>query len=159
MKERIKFIKELAKSINSSQLDGIEYENENENFKISLKKKRKEKTVVVSQANQVASVSTQQESLNLENQGTPQVKVEVAEEISGTKVMSPMVGTYYSKPSPTSDVFVKEGEKVSEGQTLCIVEAMKLMNEVKAPISGTMKKLFIADGTPIKKGQLLMIIE
>ena len=80
-------------------------------------------------------------------------------EISGTKVMSPMVGTYYSKPSPTSDVFVKEGEKVSEGQTLCIVEAMKLMNEVKAPISGTMKKLFIADGTPIKKGQLLMIIE
>ena len=91
MKERIKFIKELAKSINSSQLDGIEYENENENFKISLKKKRKEKTVVVSQANQVASVSTQQESLNLENKGTPQVKVEVAEEISGTKVMSPMV--------------------------------------------------------------------
>ena len=54
---------------------------------------------------------------------------------------------------------MKEGEKVREGQTLCIVEGMKLMNEVKAPISGTMKKLFIADGTPIKKGQLLMIIE
>ena len=109
MKEKIKFIKELAKSINSNQLDGIEYENENEKFKISLKKKRKEKTVVVGQANQVAPISTQQEHLNLESKGISQVKVEVAEEISGTKVMSPMVGTYYSKPSPTSDAFVKEG--------------------------------------------------
>ena len=159
MKEKIKFIKELAKSINSNQLDGIEYENENENFKISLKKKRKEKTVVVGQANQVAPISTQQEHLNLESKGISQVKVEVAEEISGTKVMSPMVGNYYSKPSQTSDAFVKEGDKVTEGQTLCIVEAMKLMNEVKAPISGTIKKLFVIDGTPIKKGQLLIVIE
>ena len=70
-----------------------------------------------------------------------------------------MVGTYYSKPSPTSDAFIKEGDKVTEGQTLCIVEAMKLMNEVKSPISGKIKKIFIKDGEAIKKGQVLVIIE
>lgn len=157
MKDKIKFIKELAKSINDDKLDGLEYENESEKFKISLKKKRKEKKVVVSQANQV--INQQEDSIKINSNVKPSIKEDVVEEISGTKVLSPMVGTYYSKPSPTSEVFIKEGDKVVEGQTLCIVEAMKLMNEVKSPISGIIKKIFVADATPIKKGQLLVIIE
>ena len=80
------------------------------------------------------------------------------EEISGTKITSPMVGTYYSAPSPTSDPFIKEGDIVSEGQTLCIVEAMKLMNEVKSSVSGKVKKILVKDGEAIKKGQELIII-
>ena len=157
MKDKIKFIKELAKSINDDKLDGLEYENESEKFKISLKKKRKEKKVVVSQANQV--INQQEDSIKINSNVKPSIKEDVVEEISGTKVLSPMVGTYYSKPSPTSEVFIKEGDKVVEGQTLCIVEAMKLMNEVKSPISGIIKKIFVTDATPIKKGQLLVIIE
>lgn len=157
MKDKIKFIKELAKSINDDKLDGLEYENESEKFKISLKKKRKEKKVVVSQANQV--INQQEDSIKINSSVKPSIKEDVVEEISGTKVLSPMVGTYYSKPSPTSEVFIKEGDKVVEGQTLCIVEAMKLMNEVKSPISGIIKKIFVADATSIKKGQLLVIIE
>ena len=70
-----------------------------------------------------------------------------------------MVGTFYSAPSPNTPPFVKEGAKVEKGQTLCIVEAMKLMNEVKSTVSGTVKKILAKDGDAIKKGQTLIIIE
>ena len=70
-----------------------------------------------------------------------------------------MVGTFYASPSPTAGPFVKEGDSVTEGQTLCIVEAMKLMNEVKSTVSGKVKKIFVKDNESIKKGQTLMIIE
>ena len=70
-----------------------------------------------------------------------------------------MVGTFYEAPSPSSPPYVKEGDKVSEGDTLCIVEAMKLMNEIKASASVTIKKIYAKDGMTIKKGDVLMIIE
>ena len=70
-----------------------------------------------------------------------------------------MVGTFYTSPSPTAAPFVKEGDSVKEGQTLCIVEAMKLMNEVKSTVSGKVKKILVKDKDGIKKGQTLMIIE
>ena len=70
-----------------------------------------------------------------------------------------MVGTFYIAPSPTSAPFIKEGDNVTEGQTLCIVEAMKLMNEVKSSVSGKVKKIMAKDGDAIKKGQVLVIIE
>ena len=85
--------------------------------------------------------------------------VATPEEISGTKITSPMVGTFYASPSPTAGPFVKEGDSVTEGQTLCIVEAMKLMNEVKSTVSGKVKKILVKDKDGIKKGQTLMIIE
>ena len=70
-----------------------------------------------------------------------------------------MVGTFYASPSPTASPFVKEGDSVTEGQTLCIVEAMKLMNEVKSTVAGKVKKILVKDKDSIKKGQTLMIIE
>ena len=76
MKDKIKFIKELAKSINSDKLDGIEYENESENFKISLKKKKKEKKVVVSQANQIMDQQEDSTKINSSNI-TPSIKEEI----------------------------------------------------------------------------------
>ena len=69
-----------------------------------------------------------------------------------------MVGTFYIAPSPTSPPFIKEGDTVAEGQTLCIVEAMKLMNEVKSSVAGKVKKILVKDGDPIKKGQELVVI-
>lgn len=74
-------------------------------------------------------------------------------------VTSPMVGTAYLCPEPGADFFVKVGDKVSEGQTLLIVEAMKTMNQIPAPKSGTVKRVLIEDGAPVEFGAPLMIVE
>ena len=74
-------------------------------------------------------------------------------------VTSPMVGTVYLAPEPGADDFVKVGDKVSEGQTLLIVEAMKTMNQIPAPKGGTVKRVLVEDGGPVEFGAPLMIIE
>ena len=72
---------------------------------------------------------------------------------------SPMVGTFYRAASPTSDPFVEVGQTVKEGQTLCIIEAMKLMNEIEAEKSGVIKEILVDNGTPVEYGEPLFIIE
>jgi acetyl-CoA carboxylase biotin carboxyl carrier protein len=73
-------------------------------------------------------------------------------------VRSPIVGTYYESPSPGSPPFVKPGDAVEEGQVLCIVEAMKLMNEIEADVSGEIVKCLVKNGQPIEYGQELFAI-
>ena len=72
---------------------------------------------------------------------------------------SPMVGTFYRAASPTSDPFVEVGQTVKEGQTLCIIEAMKLMNEIEAEKSGVVKAILVENGTPVEYGEPLFVIE
>ena len=74
-------------------------------------------------------------------------------------VTSPMVGTAYLSPEPGAATFVKVGDKVSEGQTLLIVEAMKTMNQIPSPTSGTVKRILVEDGAPVEFGAPLMVIE
>ena len=157
MRDKIKFIKELAESMNANKIDTVKYE-END-FEIQITKKEKERKVFSYGGVPVAVTAEQPTAVNgaAESEASVQETVQ-AEEISGTKITSPMVGTYYSAPSPTSDPFIKEGDTVSEGQTLCIVEAMKLMNAVKSSVSGKVKKILVKDGEAIKKGQELIII-
>lgn len=75
------------------------------------------------------------------------------------KVESPIVGTFYRKPSPDADLFVKEGDTVRKGDTLCIIEAMKLMNEIEAPTSGKVVKIFGVEGQVIEFGEVLFLID
>ncbi len=74
---------------------------------------------------------------------------------SGREITSPMVGTFYRKPSPDAPSFVNVGDTVSEGQTLCIIEAMKVMNEIKAETSGTVTAVVAEDGHPVQFGDVL----
>jgi acetyl-CoA carboxylase biotin carboxyl carrier protein len=74
-------------------------------------------------------------------------------------VQSPMVGTFYRAASPDSDPFVEEGASVRKGQALCIIEAMKMMNEIEAEIGGRLVKILCENGQPVEYGQPLMIIE
>ena len=78
---------------------------------------------------------------------------------TGKSIKSPIVGTFYSAPSPTKPPFVKVGDKVSEGDTVFIVESMKVMNEIQADISGTVKSIAVKDGEAVEFGQPLIIIE
>ena len=72
---------------------------------------------------------------------------------------SPMVGTFYRAPSPSSPAFVEVGQTVKAGDTLCIIEAMKLMNEIEAETSGVVKEILVENGTPVEYGEPLFIIE
>ena len=78
---------------------------------------------------------------------------------SGHTVNSPMVGTFYRAPSPGAANFVEVGDKVSEGDTLCIVEAMKMMNQIEADKSGTIKAILIDDAAPVEFDEPLFVIE
>ncbi len=73
-------------------------------------------------------------------------------------VKSPMVGTFYRAPSPDAEPFVREGQKVSKGDVLCIIEAMKLMNEIEAEYDGVVEKILAENASPIEYGQALFII-
>ncbi|ANE54912.1 acetyl-CoA carboxylase biotin carboxyl carrier protein [Methylomonas sp. DH-1] len=81
------------------------------------------------------------------------------ERISGHAVKSPMVGTFYRSASPGSAAFVEVGQSVSVGQTLCIIEAMKILNQIEADKSGKIKQILVENGHPVEYGQPLFIIE
>lgn len=78
--------------------------------------------------------------------------------IQGETINSPMVGTFYGAPSPTSPTFVAVGQEIKVGQVLCIIEAMKLMNQIEAEKSGVIKEILVKDGTPVEFGQPLFVI-
>src|SRR5690606_14021145 len=78
---------------------------------------------------------------------------------AGHVLKSPMVGTFYRSANPTADPYVRVGSQVKEGDTLCIIEAMKLMNEIEADKSGTIREILVESGTPVEYGQPLFVIE
>jgi|SRR4051812_27368526 acetyl-CoA carboxylase biotin carboxyl carrier protein len=80
-------------------------------------------------------------------------------EPKGHALKSPMVGTFYRAPSPGAPVFVEVGQSVSKGQTLCIIEAMKLLNEIESDVAGTVKAILVENGQPVEYGQPLFLIE
>lgn len=87
---------------------------------------------------------------------TAAISEELAEGI--VKVEAPLVGTFYRKSSPDAEPFVKEGDAVKKGDTLCIVEAMKLMNEIEAPCSGRIERIMVGDAQVVEYGEVLFLI-
>ena len=82
-----------------------------------------------------------------------------ADDYAGHVVKSPMVGTFYASASPGSKVFVNVGQRVSEGETLCIIEAMKILNQIEAEASGTITKILVENAQAVEYGQPLFVIE
>jgi|SRR5687768_1051617 len=91
--------------------------------------------------------------------GAPAPAAAPAPQPSGHSLKSPMVGTFYRAPSPGAPPFVEVGQAVSKGQTLCIIEAMKLLNEIESDVSGTVKAILVENGQPVEYGQALFLIE
>jgi len=77
----------------------------------------------------------------------------------GTIIESPMVGTFYSSSSPTAKAFVEVGQSVDKGDTICIIEAMKIMNQIEAETSGTVRAILVEDGQPVEFGEPLIVID
>lgn len=87
------------------------------------------------------------------------VVAEVKEPATHKKVLSPFVGTFYRAPSPAAPAYVEVGKKVSPGDSLCIIEAMKLMNEIEADFAGKIVKILVENGQPVEFGEPLFIID
>jgi len=151
----LKLVKNLLDLISESDVNEVSIEEGD--FKLKVKKKSDNPAAPIQYqmpAQQQPAASAPQPSAT---QGEPAEKKE--SQPDGDVVKSPIVGTFYEAPSPDSDAFVKVGDKVNAGDTLCIIEAMKIMNEIDAEFSGTVQKILVKDGQPVEFDQPLFIIQ
>ncbi len=150
-------IRELANLIEEHGFTDFEFENEKIRIRIS---KNPAPQFVQAMPPQIQSVAPAAASAL-----SPAVKAESAPDESAVaednlhKITSPIVGTFYSSPAPDKDPYVKEGSVVSAETTVCIVEAMKLMNEIQAEVAGEVVKIYVENGQPIEYGQPLFGIK
>jgi acetyl-CoA carboxylase biotin carboxyl carrier protein len=154
----LKLIKNILELISESDVNEVSLEEGD--FKIKVKKQGEVQQVSYTQpaapqpaAQPAAPAQPQQASAPAESAESGD------DQPAGETVTSPIVGTFYESPSPDSDPFIKVGDKVSKGDTLCIVEAMKIMNEIEAEFGGTVQKILVDDAQPVEFEQPLFIIK
>ncbi len=114
--------------------------------------------VVKSASLKVSSPSTPAVTTSTAPSSKPEPSAEAVQPSSGENILSPMPGTFYLASSPDADPFVKEGDSISEGDTLCIIEAMKIMNEIEAEQNGTITEILVENGKPVEYNQPLFVI-
>jgi len=142
----IRKIKKLIEMLQDSDLKEIEVSQGDESVRISRDNKSQTYVEPVIQKQVVHEANVASE------------KVVQQEEIEGNQITSPIVGTFYRKPSPDKDPFIKVGDLVQEGDVLCIIEAMKMMNEIKSDFSGKVVSINVEDGQPVEYGQHIITI-
>ena len=148
MKYEIEYIEKIAKILTDNNLSEIYLEDGDQ--AISLRKENIIAQTPVSVAAPPAAGS---------NVADTQVNVEPEAPVKAKTITSPMVGAFYAAPSPGAKPFVKVGDVVTAGQVVCIVEAMKLMNEIESEVSGKVTQICVEDGQSVEYGQVLMYVE
>lgn len=152
LRELVEFLKE----------QGIaEFELEREGFKVRIKRAVEQSVSAVQFV--PAPLPTVPQAMPAPAVGAPTAseapKTEIKDEAEGLQtVKSPIVGTFYESPSPGSPAFVKPGDQIQVGQVLCIIEAMKLMNEIESEYAGEVMKRLVSNGQPVEYGQPLFLI-
>jgi len=137
-------VKDLLKALENTSIEEIEIETEG--IKLRAKFAREKVKEIPVQETVVREVEAEKEEV-----------VEPAKDYY--VVESPMVGTFYRAPAPGAEPFVREGDYVEKGQTLCIIEALKVMNEIESEVSGIVRKILVENGQPVEYGQPLFYIE
>lgn len=157
-----KQIQELIKTINKSNIGEICIEQKD--FKITIKQKKENVQTVYASPQQSSAASfapqqqlsaTQPASITTPASASPAV----TKEDNLITVRSPMIGTFYKKPSPDKPSFVEVGDDITVGQVICIIEAMKLFNEIESEISGRVVKILVDDSSPVEYDQPLFLVE
>ncbi|WP_321326444.1 acetyl-CoA carboxylase biotin carboxyl carrier protein [Thiomicrorhabdus sp.] len=152
----IRSIRKLIEIVEQSDIAEIEIKEGEHNIRIS---RSKEQVIVQAPAAAAPMAAPAPAAPVAAAAPTAEPEAPASTEANGHKVTSPMVGTFYSSPSPDAGAFVKVGDKVSEGDTLCIIEAMKIMNPIESDKSGTVKQIVAVNGEPVEFGQTLFVIE
>ncbi len=150
-------IKQLMDDMGNSKLTSIEIDFP-DGMKISMKKEEKQIIQKVSET-PILEVKEVSEVKNVEKPEEKEETKEAEEKENYNIVKSPMVGTFYLKPSPTSNPYVEVGKKVKKGDVLCIIEAMKLMNEIESEFDGEIIAILVKDGEPVEYGKPLFKIK
>jgi acetyl-CoA carboxylase biotin carboxyl carrier protein len=145
----IKQLKTLLRLLEKRHVHEFEFEDERVRIRLS-----RGGLVASAQATALAPLSVAQASVVAAAPSAP-TEVVAADDENITYVTSPFVGTFYRSPSPDAPVFVDVGSQIREGQALCIIEAMKLMNEIEADCAGTVVELLVDNGKPVEFGQRL----
>ena len=143
----IRKIKKLIEMLQASDLREIEVKEGEESVRIARGgiSSPKEEYVISNQATQTVKSTTEEIGIDDSN-------------ASGNHIKSPIVGTFYRKPAPDKAPYVEVGDHIEKGQVVCIVEAMKMMNEIKSDFSGTIKSINVEDGTPVEFDQNLITV-
>ena len=148
----IRKVKKLMELLEQSGMAEIEIKEGEESVKISRFGNAPLMTPIISQQ-PVSGIVTPG------NIGTTTMAADKDSEVSGNLISSPMVGTYYSAPSPSAKPFVTVGQHVNKGDTVGIIEAMKIMNQIEADLSGTVVEILVKDGEAVEFGQALIVIQ
>ncbi|MBL7091887.1 MAG: acetyl-CoA carboxylase biotin carboxyl carrier protein [Candidatus Omnitrophica bacterium] len=141
----LKEIKEMINLMNENDL--LELELERDGLKVRLKKS----------SGQLQQIITTSEAPAIKPQALKEEPVFKKQEL--IEIKSPMVGTFYRTSSPESAPFVDTGSEIQPGEVICIIEAMKLMNEIKAEVKGRIKEILVENGNPVEFGQVLFRVE
>ncbi len=147
----IRKVKKLIELLQESDIAEIEIHEGEESVRISRASSQVTQAAPVAVTSPAAAVIT----------SAPAAPTEAAvetEEVSGHQVTSPMVGTFYRASSPEAKFFVEEGQRVSVGDTLCIIEAMKILNQIESDKAGTVKQILVENGDPVEFNQPMFII-
>ncbi|MEN1934702.1 acetyl-CoA carboxylase biotin carboxyl carrier protein [Paenibacillus sp. 102] len=159
---KIQEVRELIKLIDSSNIDEFEYKKDG----TTIKMKKRGNEVVAIQAAPVAKQSLQTQVVETETavaaaqvEAPKQEEKKVVQDENLHKITSPMVGTFYASSSPDTPAYVSVGDRVSEGKVVCIVEAMKLFNEIEAEVTGEIVEILVNNGQLVEYGQPLFLVK
>ncbi len=150
----IRKVKKLIELLEESGIDELEIKEGEESVRIS----RHSKTPAAQQFYAPAPMAAAPAAAAPVAAAAPAAAAAAAPALKGTVIRSPMVGTFYRKPSPTSPNFAEVGQSVKKGDTLCIVEAMKMMNHIEADVGGVIDAILVEDGQPVEFDQPLFTI-
>lgn len=149
-----KEIKQLIEDMENSNLSSLDISLP-DGTKINIKKDIEKNVKEYNESNKKINIKNENNQIDFTVQNNKQEN-----EIENKNILkSPMVGTFYLKPSPTSAPYVEIGKEVKKGDTLCIIEAMKLMNEIESEYDGKIAKILVKDGEPVEYGTQLFVIE
>src|SRR5699024_10345334 len=149
---KVKEMRELIRLIDKSTISEFTYKNDD--AKLTIKKELGNAQVIEGTSNEYSSVATHKSAPATQQEKAP-ISEATEENVGIEEVVSPMVGTFYQKPSPESDPYVAIGDKVEEESIVCIVEAMKLFNEIEAELNGEIVEILVNDGDLVEYGQPL----
>ena len=141
-------VKKLIELLEESSLSEIEITEGDDKVRITKSSKEKERSTIVHTSNDAEHITITNPTEDIKprnNNGFHEIK-------------APMIGTFYQSSEPDAEAFVKVGDPISEGDTLCIIEAMKMMNKIESDVSGTIERILVQNGDPVEFDQVLFLV-
>ncbi len=156
-----KQIQELIKLVNDSNIGEVTLEQKD--FKITIRQKEEQVTQIMAPPMQMSQAYAQLPQASLPAAAPPTAANSIAQaapqSANTITIKSPMIGTFYKRPSPDKPNFIEIGDEITPGKVVCIIEAMKLFNEIESEVSGKVVKMLVEDASPVEYDQPLFLVE